>query len=150
MKFLALFYQNPAGYMASVLLLVFSAVSFALDNNTAFIFLISAIFILAVNILYSALSFKAVKKYIKLVNKSLAQEQINVVDDFPLPCILCDKKGNIVWYNKRFNENVLAENKKVSVNDFFSNFKYENFLDLMTTDVEFNNRKYSVFIKDSF
>lgn len=146
MKLLALFYQNPAGYLASLLLLVFSAVSFAFDNNTALIFLVAFVFVLAMNILYSVLSFKAVRKYIKLVNKSLSQEQIDAVDCFPLPCILCDKKGNIVWYNQEFTEGILEGNTNVSINDFFKDFKYNDFLELKTADAEFNDRKFTVFI----
>ena len=96
MKILALFYQNPAGYLTSLLLLVFSAVSFAINNNTAWIFLVAFVFVLIANILYSVLSFKATRKYIKEVNKSLSQEKISNVDSFPLPCVMCDKKGNIV------------------------------------------------------
>ena len=88
MKILALFYQNPAGYLTSLLLLVFSAVSFAINNNTALIFLVAFIFVLLANILYSVLSFKATRKYIKEVNKSLSQDKISNVDSFPLPCVM--------------------------------------------------------------
>ncbi len=62
MKILALFYQNPAGYLTSLLLLVFSLVSFAINNNTALIFLAAFVFVLLANILYSVLSFKATRK----------------------------------------------------------------------------------------
>ena len=82
MKILALFYQNPAGYLTSLLLLVFSVVSFAINNNTAWIFLLAFAFVLIANILYSFLSLKATRKYIKEVNRSLSQEKIENVDVF--------------------------------------------------------------------
>ena len=106
MKILALFYQNPAGYLTSLLLLAFSAVSFAINNNTAFIFLVAFIFVFSANVLYSVLSFKSTRKYIKEVNKSLSQDKIGDVDSFPLPCVMCDKKGNIVWFNKEFEKKI--------------------------------------------
>jgi len=146
MKILALFYQNPAGYLTSLLLLVFSVVSFAINNNTALIFLVTFVFVLLANILYSVLSFKATRKYIKEVNKSLSQDKISNVDSFPLPCVMCDKKGNIVWFNKEFGENVITDNQKVSISDFFKDFNYYNYCELKTADAEFNGRKFTAFI----
>lgn len=146
MKILALFYQNPAGYLTSLLLLVFSAVSFAINNNTAWIFLVAFVFVLIANILYSVLSFKATRKYIKEVNNSLSQEKISNVDSFPLPCVMCDKKGNIVWFNREFEETVLTDNQKITVSDFFDDFNYNDFCQLKTADAEFNNRKFTAFI----
>ena len=146
MKILALFYQNPAGYLTSLLLLMFSVVSFAINNNTALIFLVAFVFVLLSNILYSVLSFKATRKYIKEVNKSLSQEKINNVDSFPLPCAMCDKKGNIVWFNKEFSETILTDNQRVSICDFFDNFNYYDFSELKTVDADFNGRKFTAFI----
>ncbi len=146
MKILALFYQNPAGYLTSLLLLVFAVVSFAVNNNTALIFLVTFVFVLLANILYSVLSFKATRKYIKEVNKSLSQEKISNVDSFPLPCVMCDKKGNIVWFNKEFGENVLTDNQKVSVCDFFDDFNFYNYSELKTADANFNGKKFTAFI----
>lgn len=146
MKILALFYQNPAGYLTSLLLLVFSAVSFAINNNTALIFLVAFVFVLLANILYSVLSFKATRKYIKEVNKSLSQDKITNVDSFPLPCVMCDKKGNIVWFNKEFGESVIAEKQKVSIYDFFDDYNFYEYSELKTANSEFNGRKFTAFI----
>ena len=146
MKILALFYQNPAGYLTSLLLLIFSAVSFAINNNTAWIFLVAFVFVLIANILYSVLSFKATRKYIKEVNKSLSQEKISNVDGFPLPCAMCDKKGNVIWFNKEFGESVLTDNQKVSICDFFDDFNFNKFSELKTADALYNGRKFTAFI----
>ncbi len=146
MKITALFYQNPAGYLTSFLFLVFSLVSFLIDNDTAYIFLLVFIFVFLTNLLYSALFFKSTRKYIEQVNKSLTQEQVDTVDSFPLPCVLSDKKGNIVWFNKEFSESFLVENKKVNLYDFFKDFKYSELAELKTADAEFNGRKFTTFI----
>ncbi len=147
MKLTALFYQNPAGYLTSLLLLVFSVVSFTINNNIALIFLVIFVFVLATNVLYSFLSFKATRKYIKQVNKSLSQEQKGNVDDFPLPCLLCDLKGNIVWYNNEFTCDILENHKgTLSLYDFFPDYKYAEFSDLKKIDCEYNNRKFTAFI----
>ncbi len=146
MKILALFYQNPAGYLASLLLLVFSAVSFAINNNTALIFLLAFIFVFSANVLYSVLSFKATRKYIKEVNKSLSQEKISNVDSFPLPCVMCDMKGNIVWFNKEFGDRVITDKQKVSIYDFFKDYNFYSYSELKTADSEFNGKMYTAFI----
>ena len=146
MKISALFYQNPAGYLTSALLLVFSVFGFAVNKNSGLIFLVAFVFVLLANVLYSVLYLKATRKYIQLVNKSLSQEQTENVDAFPLPCVLCDKKGNIVWCNKEFSENVIADKTKVNAFDFFPDFNYSAFSALKSENAEFNGKKYTVFI----
>ncbi len=147
MKISALFYQNPAGYLTSLLLLVFSVVSFVINNNTAYIFLVLFIFVLTANILYSFLSFKSTRKYIEKVNKSLSQEQIGTVDEFPLPCVMCDIKGNIVWFNEEFKNDILASAKSgPTIIDFFKDYKYSSYVNLKTAEAEFDGRKFTAFI----
>ncbi len=147
MKLKALFYQNPAGYLTSLLLLVFSVVSFAINNNTALIFLVLFVFVLAANVLYSVLSFKTTRKYIQQVNKSLLQEQIGAVDDFPLPCVMCDMQGNFIWYNKEFGSDVLVDiSGNVNIRDFFPDFKFSVYETLKKADAQFQNKKFTAFI----
>ena len=146
MKILALFYQNPAGYLTSLLLLAFSAVSFAINNNTAFIFLVAFIFVFSANVLYSVLSFKSTKKYIKEVNKSLSQDKIGDVDSFPLPCVMCDKKGNIVWFNKEFEKKLAINHQNVSICDFFDDFNFYEYSELNTANAEFDGKMFTAFI----
>ena len=146
MKILALFYQNPAGYLTSLLLLAFSAVSFAINNNTAFIFLVAFIFVFSANVLYSVLSFKSTRKYIKEVNKSLSQDKIGDVDSFPLPCVMCDKKGNIVWFNKEFEKKIATNHQNVSICDFFDDFNFYEYSELNTANAEFDGKMFTAFI----
>lgn len=146
MKISALFYQNPAGYLTTLILLVFSAVSFAVNNNTAYVFLVAFVFAFVANILYSVFSFKATRKYIKAVNKSLSQEKISNVDSFPLPCAMCDKKGNIIWFNKEFSETFLTDNQKISICDFFGDFNYYDYSELKTANAEFDDKLFTAFI----
>lgn len=146
MKISALFYQNPAGYLTSLLLLVFCAVSFAVNNNTAYIFLVAFIFVLVANILYSLLSFRTTRKYVQQVNKSLSQEQIGNVDSFPLPCVMCDIKGNVVWYNAEFDQNILNDNKKIGMCDFFADFNYYDYSELKIAEAEYGEKKFTAFI----
>ena len=146
MKISALFYQNPAGYLTSLLLLVFSAFGFGINKNTGIIFLVAFVFVLVANILYSVLYLKSTRKYIQLVNNSLSQEQTENVEAFPLPCMLCDKKGNVVWYNSEFSESIIAEKTKLNAFDFFPDYSYAAYSQLKSKNAELDGRKYTVFI----
>ena len=146
MKITALFFKNPAGYLTALILLVFCAVSFAVNNNTAYIFLVAFIFVLILNILYSLISFKSTRKYVQQVNKSLSQEQCGNVDSFPLPCVMCDIAGDVVWYSEEFGKNILTDNKKVEMSDFFKDFNYYDYSEKKIANAEYGERKFTAFI----
>ena len=147
MKAVALFYQNPAGFIAAVLLLVFSIVGFVFNAETGFVFLGAFFLILLIDVLYAALSLKATRKYVVQVNKSLAGKKVSAVDTFPLPCVICDSHGNFVWYNSNFSENIIANvSKTLRITDFISDYKYSKYCEESFTCAEFDNKKYSVFI----
>lgn len=147
MKAVALFYQNPAGFIAAVLLLVFSIVGFVFNAETGFVFLGAFFLILLIDVLYAALSLKATRKYVVQVNKSLAGKKVSAVDTFPLPCVICDSHGNFVWYNSNFSENIIANvSKTLRITDFISDYKYSKYCEESFACAEFDNKKYSVFI----
>ncbi len=148
MKFLALFYQNPAGFLCSAVLLVFSVCSFFFEKSAAYVFLAAFGLVLLVNILYASLTLKATRKYVRKVNKTFSKQDLNVVDEFPLPNVMCDMRGNIVWYNSTFESEILAEydGNKLNMSLFFADFKYSAYASLKRTNAEFNGKKYSAFI----
>ncbi len=147
MKAVALFYQNPAGFIAAVLLLVFSIIGFVFNVEMGFVFLGAFLLILLIDILYAALSLKATRKYVAQVNKSLAGKKVSAVDTFPLPCVICDTHGNFVWYNSNFSENIIANGSKtLRITDFISDYKYSKYSEESFACAEFDNKKYSVFI----
>lgn len=146
MKFKTIFYQNPSGYLASLLLFVFSCVSYTFSSKTAFMFLFACVLVLFINILYSVLSFRNTKKYVSEVNKSLGSSS-NAVEAFPLPCVMCDMRGNVVWFNSKFAEQVVGNSKsRINMSDFFSGFSYADYASRNIADAFFENKQYSVFI----
>ncbi|MGN0525938.1 MAG: DHH family phosphoesterase [Acutalibacteraceae bacterium] len=146
MKIKAMFYQNPSGYLAALLLLAFSGISYALDNKTAYLFLIACALVLFINILYSVLSFTNTKKYVSEVSKSLGDGS-NAVESFPLPCAMCDMRGNVVWFNSKFTEEVVGDSKnRINMSDFFTDFNYSKYASKNFANAVFENKKYSVFI----
>ena len=147
MKAVALFYQNPAGFFAAVLLLVFSILGFIFNTEMGIVFLSAFLLILLIDILYAALSLKATRKYVTQVNKSLSGKKVSAVDAFPLPCVICDTHGNFVWYNSIFAESIIANgNKTLRINDFIDDYKYAKYSAESFASAEYDGKKYSVFI----
>ncbi len=145
-KPLALFYQNPAGFTAALILLVFSGIGFGLEWKYAYIFLAAFAVVLVIDIFYSVTFFKATLKYVKQVNKSLSGENTAAVDSFPLPCVMCDMKGRIVWYNSTFADSIVPEKKKLNMTYFLPDFSYSKYAALKSTNAEFAGKKYTAFI----
>lgn len=148
MKLLAHFYQNPGGFLCSAVLLVFSVSSYFLNKNASYIFMAAFVVVLLINIIYAALSLKATRKYVRKVNKSFSDKEIETIDEFPLPNVMCDMRGNVVWFNKTFEEEILGdyEGNKLNMAKFFNGFNYSEFASVKKTDAEFNEKKYTVFI----
>ncbi len=148
MRLTALFYQNPAGFLATVLLFVFSVIGFTIDSKSAYIFLVAFVVVGVSNILFSLLSMKSTVKYVKQLNKSLAGEDINSVENFPLPCVLCDMKGNVVWYNDGFGQQIIPDISKHSFNmsSFFDGFRYSEFASQKIVNTQYGDKKYTVFV----
>ena len=148
MKLLAHFYQNPAGFLCSAVLLVFSVVSFFLNREASYIFIGAFIFVLIINVVYSALSLKTTRKYVRKVNASFSDNEIDSIEEFPLANVMCDMTGNIVWFNKAFENEIISEydGRRLNMMMFFKGFKYSEFASLKSCNCEFNEKKYSVFI----
>ncbi len=148
MKFKALFYQNPVGFLAAAFLLIM-AVASAFFNKYIFIALIIAFSVVALmSVVFSVLSLKTTKKYVSAVNKGLLKGKSEEVDGFPLPAAMCDKYGNIVWYNEKFFDDIINayDAGKVSLKDFFDDFSYEKYSKEKVVNASFGDTEYTAFV----
>ena len=147
MKFKAFLYQNPLGLISALVLLIFSISSYFVDFKIFIAFVITFGLVLLIDIIYSIFSFKNTKKYIVQINKSLSADMADAVSAFPLPAVMCDKYGNVTWFNKQFEEDVLEnfEIKKISMNDFFDDFSFTNLAEERVSDAHFADRQFTVF-----
>ena len=148
MKLKALFYQNPAGILAAVLLLAASIGSAFVNKNYFLVLFICFIVILVIDVLYGVLSLKVTRKYVSAINKSLLTGKSDTVDEFPLPTVMCDRYGNIVWYNAGFSEEIVEgyDIKHLSMCDFFDDFSFEKYSHLKMADASFEDYQYTSFI----
>ncbi len=148
MKVKALFYQNVAGFSASLILLVMSVGAFFIERNAGYALGIAFVLVLLINVIYSALSLKTVIKSVTAVNKTLIDGEGDGVDSFPLPAVMCDKTGNIIWYNNQFFEDVVDtyEIKKLTIKDFFDDFDFNEYSQKRISNAKFAENEYTAFI----
>lgn len=148
MKFKALFYQNPVGFLASLFLLIMTVVS-AFFNKAVFIALVVAFLVVALmSVVFAILSLKTTKKYVSAVNKGLLKGKADEIDEFPLPAAMCDKYGNIVWYNEKFSEDIIDtyDVSKISLNDFFDDFSFEKYSNERVVNASYGDTEYTAFV----
>ena len=147
MKFKAFIYQNPLGLISALILLIFSVSSYFVDFKIFVSFTITFGLVLLIDIIYFVFNFKNTKKYIEQINKSLTADMADAVSNFPLPAIISDKHGNITWFNKQFEEDVLEsfEINKLSMKDFFDDFSFTRLAEERVSDAHFADRQYTAF-----
>ena len=147
MKFKEFIYQNPLGLISALILLIFSISSYFVDFKIFVSFTITFGLVLLIDIIYFVFNFKNTKKYIEQINKSLTADMADAVSNFPLPAIISDKHGNITWFNKQFEEDVLEsfEINKLSMKDFFDDFSFTRLAEERVSDAHFADRQYTAF-----
>lgn len=147
MKFKAFLYQNPLGLISALILLIFSISSYFVDFKIFVSFTITFGLVLLIDIIYFIFNFRNTKKYIAQINKSLSADMADAVSTFPLPAIISDKFGNITWFNKQFEEDILEnfEINKLSMNDFFDDFSFTRLAEERVSDAHFADRQYTAF-----
>lgn len=146
MKFKALFYQNPVGFLCSLLLLVLSVVGFFFDKKVFCVLVISFGLCLIANIVYSFSTFKKIQKAIQHINKNvvLDDSEKNLIS---LPAVVCNNKGDIIWFNHLFQQDILDEYdvKKLSICDFFKDFSFQKLAEEGVSDAFFADKKFTAF-----
>ncbi len=148
MKVKALLYQNVAGFSAAFVILAMSVGSFFFERKIGIALGVAFLVILLIDVIYSVFSLKATIKYVTAVNKTLINGEGEGVDSFPLPAVMCDKTGNIIWYNNRFFEDVVDsyDIKKLTINDFFDDYNYKDYSEKRICNSAFAENEYTAFI----
>ena len=146
MKFKSLLYQNPIGFLSSVVFLLVGVGFLFIDTKGAIASFIGFAVILILSVLYSVYSIVSVKKLVKQINKSLRGD-IKNIDSFPLPAVVCNSYGGVVWYNKLFLSDILSgrDSNDFKITDFFKNFSFDAFSNEESVCTEYNDRFYTVF-----
>lgn len=148
MKFKALFYQNPVGFIVALILLAFSGGAFFFDRNVAFGLLAAFGVVLIIDFLYASLSLKSTLKYVSAVNGVLFGKKNENVNSFPMPAVMCDKLGNITWYNKLFFNDIINgyDVSRLNIKDFFVDFDFDEYSQKSVSSATYGASEYTAFI----
>ncbi len=146
MRIKSLLYQNPIGFLSALILLVVGICFAFIDKNGAIVAFSGFIIILVFDVIYSAYSIFTTKRLVRQINKSLKGDVKNV-DSFPLPAVVCNSYGGIVWYNKLFLSDILSdkESENFKITDCFKDFSFDYFSNEESVCTEYNDRYYTVF-----
>ncbi len=146
MKFKAVFYKNPTGYVAVAVLMLSASCCLLFNKSASIILFAAAALILLLTVLFSLADLYFTSKCVEELN-AVFGEQCGA-DNFPIPCFLCDKTGNVFWYNKLFVSNVIAGDKMQGFNARCI-FDYRDLNDVFeqtSLDAEYDGRKYTAFV----
>lgn len=148
MKLKALFYQNPAGFSAAILLLTATICGYFINREAFLFLLVSFVVVLLIDVLYATLSLKSTKKYVSAVNKALLTGKSGTIDEFPLPTVMCDRYGNLIWYNKQFSDDIVEnyDIKSLTIVDFIDDFTFEKYSQERIVNASFADNQYTAFI----
>lgn len=148
MKVKALLYQNMAGFSAAFVLLVMAVAAFFFERNISFALGLSFLIVFLIDIVYSVFSLKTTIKYVSAINKTLVNGEGEGVDAFPLPAVMCDKSGNIIWYNNQFFEDIVDtyDVKKLTIRDFIEDYSFKDYSEKRICNAAFAENEYTAFV----
>ncbi|MBR3788685.1 MAG: DHH family phosphoesterase [Clostridia bacterium] len=146
MRFKSWLYQNPIGFLSAAVFLLVGVGFIFIDKMGAVASFLGFAVVLMLSVIYSAYSISSTKKLVKQINKSLRGE-IKNIDSFPLPAVVCNSYGGIVWYNKLFLSDILSDDDsgKFKITDVFKNFSFDDFGEEESVSAQYNDRFYTVF-----
>ncbi len=148
MKFKAVFYQNPVGFISALFILAMAIIAFYFNKFVFVALLVAFTGVVLFSIIYASLSLKNTKKYVSAVNNALLGEGKGAVDEFPLPAVMCDKYGNFVWYNEKFSSEIIDVNdaESFSISDFIDDFSFEKISKERIINVSYGENEYTAFV----
>lgn len=95
-------------------------------------------------------NFNDLKKTVEILNSHIVSNDDDRVSSIPLPFVVCDKDGGIVWYNNLFELELLGEkgltNKQIK--SFIPHEKIESSLQKGSFNATYNGKRYTVYLSE--
>lgn len=141
-------------YYPTIILVIFTfAMSAAItllydDKRIGFACLAVTALLAVVIAVKNRLSFKRIMADVSAVNLSLDPSGRDMLDSFPMPVLVCDEKGIIVWYNSRFANEVMGKDiviKDTTINQFISGFSIDSVKLNKKLDIDYNGKLYTLY-----
>lgn len=148
MKIKSLVKEFPVFCIATVLMLIFSIITFFVKPLLAVIELVAVIGV----VLVSYFSFSKIKKkktiMLQQVSTNLNFSEGNASGDFPLPVAVCSMNGNVRWFNDRFESAIGSHSSDLKdFAEMFNEIGAEKFINASASGVsiEFDGKHFDTF-----
>ena len=108
-------------------------------------------FLLAVLVFFAEKrNFHDLKKTVEILNSHIVSGDDDRVSAIPLPFVVCDKDGGIIWYNNLFELELLCEkgltNKQIK--SFVPHEKIKESLKKGSFNASYNGKRYTVYLSE--
>ena len=90
---------------------------------------------------------KDIKRFLMEMGQTLTQSQQDALTEFPIPVMLTNKKGEVIWYNELF-QRVALEGGDIyggNIGDIVPNIDIENLAGSEGYNVEYRDKMFTVF-----
>lgn len=141
-------FQRPLIAVLLMVLLAFTAIMYFV-NTTLFWVELALFFIALFCVVFErVMAQRDVHKFYDYIADTLSTSKQESLSRFPFPVVVANDKREIIWYNDKFRSDVIS-GEDIYCEDaskIFGDLKFEgdSFL-ATTTDIEYNNKKYTVF-----
>lgn len=141
--------KNPIGFLSSLFFLIFAVLQLKNDFYSGIFCFVLFLIVLILSVVFSYSHLKNTKTIIKELNKTLKAEESDTAGNFPLPCVVCDNSGTVIWYNNKF-ETDFSEKNSLNFNfkEIFAGYTFEQLSKLENVDIEYGNKRFTVFISE--
>ena len=148
MKLKSVITQNPAAALACAAVLMFSVSAIPINRLYALTLFAAFIILSLMTVLLSVYHARNVRKTIRAVQRSMDFSDYSALGSFPLPMLVGNAEGQIVWYNELFSKWVLSggDAPTGSITQFTSGMSLDEINCRQMIYCEYANKKFSVFI----
>ena len=137
----------PVSLILSVLLLLMSAITFFFNQIAGIIEILISVGVIIVSFVLAL----RLRNYIRAIATSAMQEcyspEEKALEAMKTPVAVCGENGEIIAYNNLFQNEFLAHYDGVNyhISPFISGYEPAGAVSLGSFDIEYNNRRYTVF-----
>lgn len=141
-------FQRPLQVVLLVALAVFTVAMYF--NNSVLFWIQLAITLACVvaMILSNVFANRRIHRLVQSVTQTLKAVDTDLIKDYPMPVVVANDKGEVVWYDDCFRNKVIENNDiyGTSAKDIFPTLKFlaEEFTS-GTAETEYNGKKYTVY-----
>jgi len=140
--------RHYANILVFLIALASSAIVMMHYPKTGIALLVATGLLAILTIITARRGFRKTLSDIAAVNASLDPSGRDLLDSFPMPVLVSDENGVIVWYNSRFANEIMGKDiviEDTTIEQFTSGFGIDSIKRNRSIDVEYNGKKYTLF-----